>query len=179
MIDLNERAKEVHKANEKWWRDLETGEPIERNKGEFLMLVISELAEAMEGERKDLMDTHLPHRKMAEVEMADAYIRLLDYAGGFDIDVSNVSIAWNAHKDFLLSQMYENKAENLYDIVHVLEFETQTEQAMLIGSFLGIYAYCERFGYNLEGAYHEKMAYNATREDHKHEARMQANGKKF
>ena len=39
------------------------------------MLTISEIAEAMEGERKNLMDDHLPHRKMAEVEIADAYIR--------------------------------------------------------------------------------------------------------
>ena len=36
------------------------------------MLIVSEIAEAMEGERKDLMDDKLPHRKMAEVELADA-----------------------------------------------------------------------------------------------------------
>jgi hypothetical protein len=37
--------------------------------------------------RKDLMDDHLPHRKMAEVELADAVIRICDLAGlkGYDL----------------------------------------------------------------------------------------------
>ncbi|XUM19805.1 hypothetical protein ACRAVF_19255 [Bradyrhizobium oligotrophicum S58] len=38
------------------------------------MLIVSEIAEAMEGERKSLMDDHLPHRKMVEVELADTLI---------------------------------------------------------------------------------------------------------
>ena len=52
-----------------------------------LMLMVSEIAEAMEGHRKDLMDDHLPHRKMIEVELADAVIRIADLAGalGFDL----------------------------------------------------------------------------------------------
>lgn len=71
----------------------------------------------MEGERRNLPDDKLPHRRMAEVELADAMIRILDYACGF--------------------------------------------------------------GYDIGGAFAEKMAYNATREDHKHEARAQADGKKW
>ena len=55
-----------------WWHDLETGEPKERNIGELLCLVHSEISEAMEGVRKDLMDDHLPERPMLEVELADA-----------------------------------------------------------------------------------------------------------
>lgn len=77
----------VHAANSKWWHDLQTGERLERNKGEMLMLIVSEIAEAMEGERKNLMDTHLPHRKMAEVELADAVIRIMDYAGAHDMNL--------------------------------------------------------------------------------------------
>lgn len=85
---LNELADEIHANNHRWWHDLETGEKLDRNKGEMLMLIVSEIAEAMEGERKNLMDDHLPHRKMAEVELADAMIRIFDYAGayGFDLD---------------------------------------------------------------------------------------------
>lgn len=116
--NLNAMAQEVHAANRKWWVSIEDGvTPLRRNKGELLMLIVSEIAEAMEGERKDLMDDKLPHRKMAEVELTDAIIRILDYAGAF--------------------------------------------------------------GYDLDGAYREKMAFNSVREDHKHEARKIAGGKQF
>jgi len=47
----------------------------------------SELSEAMEGERKDLMDDKLPHRRMAEVELADTLIRIFDYAGAYGYDL--------------------------------------------------------------------------------------------
>lgn len=114
--NLNEMAKHVHAANQKWWTDAD-GNRISRNKGELLMLMVSELAEAMEGERKNLPDDKLPHRKMAEVELADTIIRILDYAAGFE--------------------------------------------------------------YDLDGAFKEKMAFNAVRVDHTHEARAQANGKKW
>lgn len=116
MKTLNDYAAECHAANAKWWHDKE-GNRIDRNKGELLCLIHSEVSEAMEGERKALQDDKLPHRKMAEVELADTLIRIFDYAAAF--------------------------------------------------------------GYDLEGAYREKMAFNAQRADHKHEARAQADGKKW
>jgi len=53
------------------------------NLGELIALIHSELAE-----RTGEMDKHLPHRLAAEVECADALVRLLIYAGmrGFDLD---------------------------------------------------------------------------------------------
>lgn len=116
-MNLNELSRTVHAANIKWWQDPHTGEPLKRNKGELLALIHSEVSECLEGERKNLMDDKLPHRKMAEVELADVIIRCLDYAAGF--------------------------------------------------------------GYDIQGAFDEKMAYNAIREDHKHEARIIAGGKQF
>jgi NTP pyrophosphatase (non-canonical NTP hydrolase) len=116
-MNLNDYAAEVHKANSKWWHDIETGERLQRNKGEMQMLIVSEIAEAMEGTRKGLMDDHLPHRPMEEVEMADALIRIFDYCAGHGLD--------------------------------------------------------------LDGAYREKMAYNAQRADHQAENRKLAGGKKF
>jgi len=78
---LNVLSDHCHAANIQWWKDLTTGERLNRNKGELLMLIVSEIAEAMEGERKNLQDDKLPHRRMAEVELADALIRIFDYAG--------------------------------------------------------------------------------------------------
>jgi NTP pyrophosphatase (non-canonical NTP hydrolase) len=115
MTTLNELARDCHAANQTWWRDPKTGERLTRNKGELLMLIVSEISEAMEGERKCLMDDKLPHRRMAEVELADALIRIFDYAGAY--------------------------------------------------------------GYDLDGAVAEKRAFNATRADHKPEARLAAHGK--
>ena len=75
-----------------WHNDPKTGEPRtdEQNKGLFpvrIALCHSELSEALEGDRKNLMDDHLPHRPMAEVELADAVIRIFDLAGvmGYDL----------------------------------------------------------------------------------------------
>lgn len=73
-----------------WWHDLETGEQLINRPhvvGEKLMLVVSEISEAMEGHRKGLMDDKLPHRKMIEVELADALIRIADLAGALGLDL--------------------------------------------------------------------------------------------
>jgi NTP pyrophosphatase (non-canonical NTP hydrolase) len=85
---INAACEHIHHSNSKWWHDLHTGEPIERNVGELLMLVTSELAEAMEAHRKDLMDDKLPHRKGLEVELADALIRIFDLGGGLKLDLA-------------------------------------------------------------------------------------------
>lgn len=53
-----------------------------------IALVHSEISEAMEGGRKGLMDSHLPHRKAEEVELADALIRIFDLAGARGLDVA-------------------------------------------------------------------------------------------
>lgn len=66
-----------------------------------LCLIHSEVSEAMEGTRKGLMDDHLPHRPMEEVELADALIRILDLAEarGFDIAGAVVDkLEYNAHR---------------------------------------------------------------------------------
>ena len=75
-----------------WYQDPATGEPITRNVGEQLALVHAEISEALEGHRKKLMDDHLPHRRMVEVELADAVIRIADLAGYLDLDLGGAII---------------------------------------------------------------------------------------
>lgn len=98
---INELANRVHAANARWWKDLETGLPIKRNVGELLMLITSELSEAMEGDRKNLMDDKLVYRPMLEVELADALIRLLDTAAGLQLDLGGAFVEkcrYNSHR---------------------------------------------------------------------------------
>ncbi len=74
---------------------------IERNIGELLCLVHSEISEAMEGHRKNLNDDKLPHRKMIEVELADAVIRILDICAGLDLDIEGAyqeKMAYNSKR---------------------------------------------------------------------------------
>lgn len=87
LDSLNNWSLVCHEANMSWWMDLETGVPIIRNKAELIMLVVTELAECVEGLRKDVMDDALPHRTMEEVELADALIRIFDYAGAYGLDL--------------------------------------------------------------------------------------------
>ena len=75
-----------------WWTDPVTGEPKDRNDGECIALMHSELSEMLEGLRKDKQDDHLPHRKSAEVELADLLIRAFDYAGARNLDVAGAVI---------------------------------------------------------------------------------------
>lgn len=96
---INELCARVHKANAKWWVSLEDGTPLNRNVGELLCLVHNEISEALEGHRKDLMDDKLPHRKMFEVELVDAIIRIFDIAGGMGLDLGGAfeeKMAFNA-----------------------------------------------------------------------------------
>jgi len=58
-----------------------------------LMLVVSELAEAMEGDRKGKMDDKLPEYKMRDVELADAVIRIFDMAGAYDVPLDEIILA--------------------------------------------------------------------------------------
>lgn len=115
MFDTMKRGIEAaiqlcHKASVDggWWHDLNTGAKLQRNKGDLLMLIVSEVSEAMEGERKKLKDDKLPHRPMAEVELADALIRIFDYAGAHGYDLAGAM----AEKMAYNVQRADHKPEN-------------------------------------------------------------------
>ena len=82
-----------------WWHDPATGAQRDRNDGELICLMHSELSEAMEAVRKSKQDDHLPHRTGVEVELADAVIRIMDYAGARGLDIGGAmaeKLAYNA-----------------------------------------------------------------------------------
>lgn len=85
-----------------WWHDLETQQPLQRNVAEMLCLIHSEVSEALEGHRKNLMDDKLPHRRMLEVELADTVIRIADLCGGLKLDLAGAileKLEYNAKRE--------------------------------------------------------------------------------
>lgn len=96
---INELSSICFEASRKagWHTDIESGKEYTKEQQEErfplkLVLVHSELSEALEGVRKNLMDDHLPHRKMGEVELADAVIRIMDLAGSMGYDIGGAIV---------------------------------------------------------------------------------------
>lgn len=180
MINLNKFARTVYTQNKMvgWW------DKTDHCMYEKLQLVCTEIAEATEGERKDLMDDHLPHRKMGEVELADAMIRLLDlgahcgwvYKHSSD-DVEEIyrlidSTGSIAGKHLFLTILIGALGLGLdADSDHLSEVYSTALDAIVHVSVA--------VGYDIESAMLEKFEYNKTRADHKRENREKANGKKF
>jgi len=77
-------------AYKKGWHD----KP--RTLGDFLMLMVSELAEALEEYRngKDIDEVYLVDGKPegVPVEIADVLIRIFDFCGYHDIDIEQVTL---------------------------------------------------------------------------------------
>jgi NTP pyrophosphatase (non-canonical NTP hydrolase) len=191
MDFLNKLVDEVHKENERWWLDLETSKPKERSVGEMCMLMVSEVAEAMEGARKDLMDDKLPHRKMLEVELADVVIRLLDFAGGLRLTLYKVGRTAIPQENIptallhICNQIYKLYGSVPYGSVtmrtckDVSTFE-HTEMCTKASAVLGMVSdFCVDNQLDLWGAVEEKRAYNRTRIDHTIEHRKSEGGKKW
>lgn len=173
MTDLTELSKAIYKQNCEvgWWDD------PNRCILTTLQLVSTENAEATEGERKNLMDDKLPHRRMGEVELADELVRLLDIAGRFDLPVMVVDVPFDntlpiAAQHALMTAMLGIIIECYYfnQIIPCDQLNKLVSYILKTG---------EHFGYDIMGALHEKVEFNRTRPDHKRENRAKKHGVKF
>lgn len=170
-MNINELILKIHADNVKvgWWDD------PDRCLYTVVQLISTEIAEATEGERKNLMDTHLKHRKMGEVELADVLVRLLDLAGFLGLRYQPLYISDYLPPIVILDVYHSHYVLNkLLFSVGPLDMSdywlTKMVQMILLIS--------EKFNYDIENAMLEKLEYNKTRKDHTRKARSQANGKK-
>lgn len=91
-----------------WWVNVDPADPLVF--ATKLALVHSEVSEALEGGRKDTMDSHLPHRKTVEVELADTIIRIFDLAGAMKLDVAGAIMEKLAYNQQRADHKLENRA---------------------------------------------------------------------
>jgi NTP pyrophosphatase (non-canonical NTP hydrolase) len=73
-----------HKMNAEWWICPKTGADLRENPlivPVKLLMMVTEVAEATEGDRSDKMDDKLTHLPAIDVELADLIIRIGDLAG--------------------------------------------------------------------------------------------------
>ena len=122
MIKLNELSKEINdyaKSKGFWDKPRETGT--------LLMLIVSELAEAMEADRKKKCALPKEFKKNIDLggnwktnfemyikdtfedEIADAFIRLFDLCGAMNIDIEyhiNQKLVYNATREYRHGKKY-------------------------------------------------------------------------
>ncbi len=191
-------ARDIHSGNilAGWWKQEEregSGGPqfpsklvtLPRNIGELLALVHSEISEADEGWAGQFRDDKLPHRQMAEVELADTAIRVFDILGFYE--VNNNAFTCDGGMPLPLP----TPRDPFGDWVRLMHrYTTRALEGFRKGNadagvtelagLLGVLHFAAMaFEFDLMGAIEEKRAFNAVREDHKREVRAAEGGKQF
>lgn len=171
-MDLIKLQNMIHKQSVScgWWDE-------ERPFSTFVCLFHSELSEAMEGDRKGLMDDHLTQYPMFQVELADFVIRCLDYLGstGNGIKFSNdgnVKLESNCE---YLALMHKSISD-----AFITPFHSSGCRNVFIVEAVDMAIHCAKMeGFDLHKIILEKVEYNKHREDHKRENREKEGGKKY
>lgn len=170
-----------------WWHDPRTNTRLDRNVGEMLLLMISELAEAAHGDERGLLDDKIPGRRMVEVEIADFEIRLFDFCGGLRIDLQ-AALAWSEENETVRRDIHPidgtpvlwRATRHVVDAMEAHRKGRAEEMARALVRALRMVRWLSGYrGFNVPQARIEKMAYNAARPDHKREARLAPGGKAY
>lgn len=183
MIDLIELQTRIHKQNVEmgWWDN-------PRPFSTFICLFHSELSEAMEGDRKGLMDDHLTQYPMFQVELADFVIRVFDWLGNANITKKE----W----DDVISEYNEDSSKPWESGCHsntglLAELHSAVSSAymcmdnqaicdsLLAGTIICSFSYALENNFDLLKIINEKVEYNKHRADHKRENRAKEGGKKY
>lgn len=180
-----------------WWQDLNTGEPIRRNTGEILMLAVSEVSEAFEAWESRAMDDKLINRRGVEVELADFLIRTFDTLPGLGHGDDLVAALSYLERDrvpyYGANGNRPGDARFLGIIRHMcdaMEADRKKAPSRRYPSLPGLVVHVGQavratltlgtlVEADLWGALHDKVAFNAQREDHKVENRRAAGGKAY
>ena len=180
MQNLNELAKEVHAGNVE--RGFYEVQPTLKTQ---LMLVITELSEAVESDRKGryarverynegidiftscpnyFINTPYPKEEFEkyikdtfEDEIADAFIRLLDIAGNYDAYIQS------ALSGFFVN---DNKIDDIFVMTYRICLISKHEEQffrLLNESIYSIIEYCSKYKIDLNFHVTEKLKYNSTR----------------
>lgn len=102
-----------------WWLDKETGKDMLEAAGRFapyiiatkMALIHSEVSEALEGDRRDKMDEHLPQFNSLTVELADAIVRIADLAGKLKLPLGSALMAKLEYNDVRPDHKMENRVK--------------------------------------------------------------------
>jgi hypothetical protein len=181
-----------------WWTNIETGEDLPLNIPLKTVLIHSEISEAMEGHRKNLQDDKLPHRKMFDVELADAAIRIGDLAGksrGAYKDFGRIFAAElgstftessSSTRAYVYGSMDVHQAlceiHKAASAVYGQNYHTPESDSVdyaLARLLITVFQAAHIFEIDLGGAIAEKMEFNSTRPDHKIENRKKGGGKAY
>lgn len=186
------QAREIHGSNvvAGWWTDPKTGESIveTRNRGEIMMLVVSELAEAAEGVQHDLPDDKLPDFPMYDVELADTAIRLLDLLGveephapdsGFSTERMMKARRELAVLDNRQSELMLCVRKVATAMEHHRKGRKEPYVSALWEALEHVVGLAQLHNIQLFAVMAAKRGFNAVREDHKLENRVRDGGKAY
>lgn len=149
----------------------------EHNNEHWLMLVITELAEAVEYDRKGLYITALIKKEYmsyqlddyhsaifdiyiketVDAELADAFIRLLDLAGLRDIGLSSCP------DSVFTDRLDLDLVSSIYSMCHNITCSKYTLAGRVNYAIQGIILLCKGMNIDLEWMVKEKMKYNSVK----------------